>query len=80
MDAKHPAGLNRYKQFCGLNMSVSIPASSYHYHELKMTIINMLNPELWRFSNDKGWSYPTDLYGCGFNKAEALQAPERIMH
>ena len=72
MDAKHPAGLNRYKQFCGLNMSVKLTASSYHYHELKMTIINMLNPELWRFSNDKGWPYVTILYGRGFDKAETL--------
>lgn len=80
MNAKRPAGLYRYKQFCGLNMSVSIPASAYHYLELKMTIINMLNPELWRFSNDKDEPFVADLYGAGFDKAETLQTPKRIMH
>lgn len=80
MATKHTAGHNRYKEFCGLNMSVKLTASTYHYRELKMTTINLLNPELWRFSNDEDRPFGADLYGVGFNKAETLQAPKRVMH
>lgn len=80
MVTNHPAGHNRYKEFCGLNMSVKLTASSYHYHELKMTTINMLNPELWRLSNDKDLPFMADLYCGSFDEAETLQTPKRIMH